>query len=276
MKWREALERNKFVLGKRYLSPPTLSFLLCKLTSAMMNPFLSQDQSPRLKKKLLMTLLSPLPRPPHLQPHTLGQLSSGSDKDPRLQDSWQGGWRHSEFPHTQTGNRDAWPQPISPSHTQNSGLKGRRKGRSLFRLTARATCVPKPNTGQTGSSYLGFWAARFPKLSLQTTASDTGSFKSRRHVICNRLRAPGSTSQTSDPGDAGFPGRCFGERERAYARRAQPCPATRGLLPAPAQRPGRRDLGCRIEIPKKSLSREDPRKTQARRRFCLEKVEKSH
>lgn len=87
MKWREALERNKFVLGKRYLSPPTLSFLLCKLTSAMMNPFLSQDQSPRLKKKLLMTLLSPLPRPPHLQPHTRGQLSSGSDKDPRLQGS---------------------------------------------------------------------------------------------------------------------------------------------------------------------------------------------
>ena len=92
-----------------------------------MNPFLPQDQSPRLKEKLQMTLPSRLLSLPTPQPNKQCQLSAGSGKDPRLQGSSQGGWLESEFPNTQAGNRDAW-SPLHPLTPQIQAQPGGESG----------------------------------------------------------------------------------------------------------------------------------------------------
>lgn len=154
-----------------------------------MNPFLPQDQSPRLKEKLRVTLPSRLPLPPHPQPNKQCQLSAGSGKDPRLQGSSQGGWLESEFPNTQPGNRDAW-QPTNP---QNPSPNGRRKRHLLFRLTTRATCGLCHRAKWL--QLPGFLGCLFLWTATSGTTSGTGSSKSRSHMICDFFYAPGSTSQ---------------------------------------------------------------------------------
>lgn len=68
--WRATTKQllpGKRLLGRRrpLRTPHPPSPAWCELTSAMTSPSLPQDQAPRLEEKLLVTLPSRLPRPPH-------------------------------------------------------------------------------------------------------------------------------------------------------------------------------------------------------------------